>query len=46
MTLNVKTDKGVELFQEFVQQADVVRKHFSVGTMARPGVSFSVEPQR
>jgi len=33
MTLNLKIDKGVELFKELVQQADVVTENFSVGTI-------------
>ena len=33
ITLNLKTDKGVELFKELVQQADVVTENFSVDTI-------------
>ena len=37
VTLELKTPKGVELFKELVQHADVVTENFSVGTMERLG---------
>lgn len=45
ITLNLKTGKGVELFKELVQQADVVTENFSVGTMARLGIAYEVLKQ-
>src|SRR5262245_10204351 len=45
ITLNLKTDKGGELLKELVQRADVVTENFSVGTMARLGISYDVLKQ-
>ncbi len=45
ITLNLKTNKGVSLFKELVQQADVVTENFSVGTMARLGIDYDVLKQ-
>jgi CoA:oxalate CoA-transferase len=40
ITLELKTPKGVELFKELVQHADVVTENFSVGTMERLGLGY------
>jgi crotonobetainyl-CoA:carnitine CoA-transferase CaiB-like acyl-CoA transferase len=40
ITLELKTAKGVELFKELVQHADVVTENFSVGTMERLGIGY------
>ena len=45
ITLNLKTDQGVELFKELVRHADVVTENFSVGTMARLGIDYDVLKQ-
>ncbi len=42
ITLNLKSDKGVELFKELALHADVVTENFSVGTMARLGIDYDV----
>jgi crotonobetainyl-CoA:carnitine CoA-transferase CaiB-like acyl-CoA transferase len=40
ITLELKTPKGVALFKELVQHADVVTENFSVGTMDRLGLGY------
>jgi len=40
VTLELKTPRGVELFKELVQHADVVTENFSVGTMERLGLGY------
>jgi CoA:oxalate CoA-transferase len=40
ITLELKTEKGVELFKELVARADVVTENFSVGTMERLGLGY------
>jgi crotonobetainyl-CoA:carnitine CoA-transferase CaiB-like acyl-CoA transferase len=40
ITLELKTAKGVELFKELVERADVVAENFSVGTMERLGLGY------
>ncbi|ETW99405.1 MAG: hypothetical protein ETSY1_15115 [Candidatus Entotheonella factor] len=42
VTLNLKTEQGVELLKELVRQADVVTENFSVGTMTRLGIDYEV----
>jgi formyl-CoA transferase len=41
VTLNLKTAKGVELFKELAQRADVLTENFSVGVMDRLGLGYS-----
>jgi crotonobetainyl-CoA:carnitine CoA-transferase CaiB-like acyl-CoA transferase len=45
ITLNLKAPKGIELFQEMVQRADVVTENFSVGTMERLGIGYDTLQQ-
>jgi CoA:oxalate CoA-transferase len=45
ITLNLKSPRGVELFKELVQQADVVAENFSVGTMDRLGIGYETLKQ-
>ncbi len=40
ITLNLKSEKGVELFKDLVRHADVVTENFSVGTMKRLGIDY------
>src|SRR5207247_64880 len=40
VTLELKTPRGVALFKELVQRADVVTENFSVGTMERLGLGY------
>jgi crotonobetainyl-CoA:carnitine CoA-transferase CaiB-like acyl-CoA transferase len=40
VTLNLKTEKGVEIFRELLRESDVVIENFSVGTMDRLGISY------
>ncbi len=40
ITLNLKSAKGVELFNALVEHADVVTENFSVGTMERLGIGY------
>jgi crotonobetainyl-CoA:carnitine CoA-transferase CaiB-like acyl-CoA transferase len=40
ITLELKTPRGVELFKELVEHADVVTENFSVGTMERLGLGY------
>ncbi|GAK08561.1 CaiB/BaiF CoA-transferase family protein [Geomicrobium sp. JCM 19038] len=40
MTLNLKHDRGRELFLQLVQDADVVVENFKAGTMSRLGLSY------
>ena len=40
VTLELKTPRGLELFKELVQHADVVTENFSVGTMERLGLGY------
>jgi crotonobetainyl-CoA:carnitine CoA-transferase CaiB-like acyl-CoA transferase len=40
ITLNLKHDKGKELFRELVKNADVVVENFSIGVMDRLGLSY------
>ena len=41
MTLNLKTDRGVELLEELVSEADVLVESFRPGVMDRLGVGYS-----
>ena len=40
ITLELKTERGVELFKELVKHADVVTENFSVGTLERLGLGY------
>ena len=40
ITLNLKSAKGVELFNALVKHADVGTENFSVGTMERLGIGY------
>jgi crotonobetainyl-CoA:carnitine CoA-transferase CaiB-like acyl-CoA transferase len=40
ITLELKTPRGVALFKELVEHADVVTENFSVGTMERLGLGY------
>jgi crotonobetainyl-CoA:carnitine CoA-transferase CaiB-like acyl-CoA transferase len=40
ITLELKTPRGVALFKELVERADVVTENFSVGTMERLGLGY------
>jgi crotonobetainyl-CoA:carnitine CoA-transferase CaiB-like acyl-CoA transferase len=40
ITLELKTPRGVQLFTELAQHADVVTENFSVGTMERLGLGY------
>ncbi|HEV8615564.1 MAG TPA: CoA transferase [Methylomirabilota bacterium] len=40
ITLELKTERGVALFKELVERADVVTENFSVGTMERLGLGY------
>lgn len=40
ITLNLKTDRGKEIFRELVSDADVLVENFSVGTMDRLGLGY------
>lgn len=42
ITLNLKSEKGVELFKEMVKKADVVVSNFLPGTMEKLGIDYSV----
>jgi crotonobetainyl-CoA:carnitine CoA-transferase CaiB-like acyl-CoA transferase len=42
ITLNLKTDRGKELFKELAAKADVVVENFSVGTMEKLGLGYDV----
>ena len=42
ITLNLKSEKGVEIFKELVKTADVVTSNFLPGTMEKLGIDFSV----
>lgn len=40
LTLNLKTERGKEIFRELVKKADVVCENFRVGTMERLGLGY------
>lgn len=40
ITINLKEEKGVELFKELVKEADVVIENFKTGTLDRLGIGF------
>lgn len=40
LTLNLKTERGKELFRELVKTADVLCENFRVGTMGRLGLGY------
>jgi crotonobetainyl-CoA:carnitine CoA-transferase CaiB-like acyl-CoA transferase len=42
VTLNLKSEKGKELFKEMVKKADVVVNNFAVGTMEGLGIGYDV----
>ena len=45
ITLNLKSEKGVNIFKEMVKKADVVVSNFVPGTMDRLGIGYSVLSQ-
>jgi crotonobetainyl-CoA:carnitine CoA-transferase CaiB-like acyl-CoA transferase len=49
ITLNLKTDKGLEIFKKLVKLSDVVVQNFRPGTMERLGLGYdileSINPQ-
>lgn len=42
VTLNLKSEKGKEIFKELVKTADIVTENFSPGTMDRLGLGYDV----
>ena len=42
ITLNLKSEKGIEIFKELVKKADVVVSNFLPGTMEKFGIDYSV----
>jgi formyl-CoA transferase len=42
ITLNLRSEKGLQLFKEMVKKADVVASNFMVGTMQRLGIDYPV----
>jgi crotonobetainyl-CoA:carnitine CoA-transferase CaiB-like acyl-CoA transferase len=40
MTLNLKTEEGTEIFEELIEDADILVENFSVGTMDRLGLGY------
>ena len=42
ITLNLKSQKGVDVFKEMVKKADVVVSNFAPGTMDRMGIGYGV----
>ena len=42
VTLDLKTDKGIEIFKKMVKLADVVVENFLPGTMDRLGLSYEI----
>jgi len=40
ITLNLKTDKGKEIFKELVREADIVVENFRPGTMEKLGLGY------
>jgi CoA:oxalate CoA-transferase len=42
ITLNLKTDRGKELFKDLATKADVVVENFSVGTMDKLGLGYDI----
>jgi crotonobetainyl-CoA:carnitine CoA-transferase CaiB-like acyl-CoA transferase len=40
MTLNLKTEKGIEIFKELLKESDVIIENFSVGTLHRLGICY------
>jgi crotonobetainyl-CoA:carnitine CoA-transferase CaiB-like acyl-CoA transferase len=42
ITLNLRTEKGKEIFTELVKQSDVVVENFSAGTLERLGFSYDM----
>ena len=41
ITLNLKTDRGLELAQRLIEQSDVVVENFTPGTMQRLGLGYA-----
>lgn len=39
-TINLRSDRGKELFRELIQKSDVLIENFRVGTMAKMGFSY------
>ena len=42
ITLNLRSEKGLQLFKEMVKKADVVASNFMVGTMQKLGIDYPV----
>jgi CoA:oxalate CoA-transferase len=42
ITLNLKTEKGLEIFKKMVPEADIVVQNFRPGTMERLGIGYDV----
>jgi formyl-CoA transferase len=42
ITLNLRSEAGLQMFKEMVKQADVVVSNFMVGTMQRLGIDYPV----
>jgi len=42
VTLNLKKERGKQIFKEMVKKADIVVNNFSVGTMEKLGLSYDV----
>jgi formyl-CoA transferase len=42
ITLNLRSEKGLQMFKEMVKKADVVVSNFMVGTMQRLGIDYPV----
>ena len=40
ITLNLKSERGKELFKQFVTQADIVVENFTAGTMDKLGLGY------
>ena len=46
LTLNLKSERGKELFLRLVEKADVVMENFTPGTMERLGLGYAVLSER